>query len=256
MNQVFSFHRYWLLLKLDFAENGRRSILTLAVIIGIMLIMMSPVIDYTKFGFDRTLFHPFGYCLITFCLSLSTSLVFDKYASTTKGIHTILIPASQTEKFLAALTGNLAFATVVIALFIGMHIWFIDLMAMDVPDIINRKYSPPFILLLVYIYFLVQSVCFLGSIYFKKATYIKTASVFAFVLIVFSLMNRAFVRNVTDGDPSISAIPFGQWNVMGRNTVFKIEYGESTLLLIKIFLVFFVTALWYIAFVRLKEKEI
>ena len=256
MNQVFSFHRYWLLLKLDFAENGKRSLLSLAVIFGLMLIMMSPTIDYTKLGFDPVFFHALAYFFITFCTSLSASLVFDKYASSTKGINAILIPASQTEKFLAALTGNLVFATVLIALFIGLHIWFIDILAIDNPDIINRKFYLPFLARLVYIYYLVQGVCFLGSIYFEKATYIKTASVLVSFLIVFSLINRTFVRNLTDSDPAISAIPFGQWNVIGRNTMFQIEYSESTFLLIKIFLVFFVVALWYIAFVRLKEKEI
>jgi len=256
MNQVFSFHRYWLLLKLDFAENGRRNALTFAVILGLMLVMMSPAIDYRKLGFDPIVFHVLAYFMITFCTSLFTSLAFDKYASSTKGINAILIPASQTEKFMAALAANLVFATALISLFVGMHIGFVELLEKEMPGIIDKKFHPSFIQLLVYIFFLIQSVCFLGSIYFKKAAYIKTASVFFFALIAFSLMNRMYVRNFTNADPSVSAVPFGQWNIMGRNSMFLIEYSQSTFLLIKIFLVFFVIALWYIAFVRLKEKEI
>ena len=256
MNQVFSFHRYWLLLKLDFAENGKRSLLSLAVIFGLMLIMMSPTIDYTKLGFDPVFFHALAYFFITFCTSLSASLVFDKYASSTKGINAILIPASQTEKYLAALAANLIFATALIALFVCMHIWFVEILEKEMPGIIDKKFHPSFIQLLVYIFFLIQSVCFLGSIYFKKAAYIKTATVFFFALIAFSLMNRMYVRNFTNADPTVSAVPFGQWNIMGKNSMFLIEYSQSTFLLIKIFLVFFVVALWYIAFVRLKEKEI
>ncbi|SEJ68042.1 hypothetical protein SAMN04487995_5868 [Dyadobacter koreensis] len=256
MNQVFSFQRYWLLLKLDFAENGRRNALIFGVLFGLMLIMMSPVIDYRKFGFDPIVFHVLAYFMITFCTSLFTSLVFDKYASSNTGINAILIPASQTEKYLAALAANLTFATALIALYVGMHIWFVEILEKEIPGIINKKFHPSFIQLLVYTFFLIQSVCFLGSIYFKKAAYIKTATVFFSALIVFSLINRTYVRNFTNEDPSVSAVPFGQWNVMGRNSMFLIEYSQSTFLLIKIFLVFFVLALWYIAFVRLKEKEI
>ena len=256
MNQVFSFHRYWLLLKLDFAENGRSNVLIFTVIFALMMIMMSPVIDYRKLGFDPIVFHVLAYFMITFGTSLFTSLAFDKYASSNTGINAILIPASQTEKYLATLAANLIFSTVLIALFVGMHIWFVEILDKEMPGIIDKEFHPSFIQFLVYIFFLIQSVCFLGSIYFKKAAYIKTASVFFFVLIAYSLMNRMYVRNFTNADPSVSAVPFGQWNVIGRNTMFQIEYSESTFLLIKILLVFFVIALWYIAFVRLKEKEI
>jgi len=247
MNQVFSFHRYWLLLKLDFAENGRRNALSFAVIAGLMVIMMSPVVNFRKLGFDPFVLQIMAYCVATFCTSLFTSLAFEKYASSTKGINAILIPASQTEKFLSILTSNLIFATLLITLYFTLYQLFTDTL---------RENIPLFIFLFAYLFFLVQSVCLLGSIYFKKATYIKTASVFFSSLLIYSFINRSIVRKLTNSDPYISAVPFGKWNVYTKGIMFSIEYSESTFLLIKIFLVFFVVALWYIAFVRLKEKEI
>jgi len=256
MNQVFSLHRYWLLIKLDFAENGKRNALSFGVISALMLIMMSPLIDFSKLGFDPVVFHVLAYFLITFCTSLFTSLVFEKYASSTKGIQAIMIPASRLEKFLAALALNLIFATALISLFIGMHHWFLAMLEKDNPGIADKVFHASFMQLLVYIFFLIQSVCFLGSVFFRKAAYIKTATAFFSTLIAMYLLNTIYVRSYTHADPSIRAVPFSHWNVTGRNTMFLIEYSQSTYALIKIFLIFFILSLWYIAYVRLKEKEI
>lgn len=256
MNQVFNFHRFGLLLKLDLAENGKKALLSLAVILGLMFLLMNPFIDFRKVGFSPIFLHILAYCVALFCGSLFTILAFEKYATPTTGIATILIPASQTEKYITAFISSILFMSVLLCAFFAMHYQFAEILIRNYALERINPLPPEIMIAFSYIFYLVHGVSFLGSIYFPKATYIKTASVFfAFLVICFSV-NWIMVHQMVEAGTIVQGPPFAKWNVFRNGTYIQVEYSKTTFLAIKTFFVLFVLALWQVAYVRLKEKEI
>jgi hypothetical protein len=257
MNQVFNFHRFGLLLKLDFAENGKRNILSFVVIFALMLLLMNPFIDYESIQMEATFLHILALGLVMFCGSLLTSISFSKYSESSQGIAAISLPASQTEKFLAILLINLIFMTILIGLFLWLHFTFADMIIEMYPNKrVITKLPLNVTLLMVFLFFLIQGSTFLGSIYFTKSGYIKTASILLGVVIIIFFVNSAIVTQLTNGENYVQGVPFSSWNFSRQGRYYTAESGGAYSKMIKAFLGLAVVSLWYIAYVRLKEKEI
>jgi len=257
MDQVFSFHRFILLLKLDFAENGKRNILSFTVILGIMVLLMNPYIDFDKIQLEPTFLHLLALCIAMFCGSLLTSLTFSKYSDAAQCIAAISLPASQTEKFLAILFTNLLFMTLLIGLFFVMHFTFTDIInEMNPKSRMITKLPANVATVLGFIFFLIQASSFLGSVYFVKSAYIKTAAVLLGTVIFIFLVNSTMVSQLSDTTLYVQGNPFMSWNFSRNGRYFSVQYSESYLKFIETFMVSGLISLWFIAYVRLKEKEI
>ena len=257
MNQVFNFRRFGLLLKLDFAENGKKNILSFLVIFALMLLLMNPYIDYDIIQMEPTFLHFLALCLAMFCGSLLTSTAFSKYSESPQGIAAISLPASQTEKFLATLLINLIFMTLLIGLFLWMHFTFAD-MIIEMYQKTRKMNKLPLDItsFAVFIFFLIQSSTFLGSVYFTKSAYIKTASILLGIVITIFFVNSVVVTQLTNGENYVQGVPFSSWNFSRNGRYYSVAYGGDYSKMIKAFMILAVVSLWYIAYVRLKEKEI
>lgn len=256
MDQVFNFHRFGLLLKLDFAENGKKNLLSLAVVLGLMLLLMNPAVDSRKIGFDPIFLHILSFCISLFCGSLLTILAFEKYATPTTGIAATLIPASQTEKFITAFMSSILFMSVLLCSFFVLHYQFTEILIQRYPERRMVPIPSDIMIAFSYIFYLVHAVAFLGSIYFPKATYIKTASVFFAFLVICFFINWIMVSQMVEEGTIVQGPPLAKWNVFRNQTYIQVEYSKTTFLAVKTFLALFVLTLWYVAYVRLKEKEI
>lgn len=261
MNQTFSLHRFQLLVKLDLAEKGKNYLLMAGLFSGLLLLFMLPITwrkDYSEILF---LLHALAlFMVVMFGGSLYTTSVFSQYSSPDTGIAALMIPASRLEKYLSALLINLLFIIPFTLLFFKLHIWTIDF-ANDKMNPGQGKYNYlPKELLQYFIsmHIIIQGSVFLGSIYFPKLSYIKTAAVLFTSAIFIGVLSWYLAKYFTSNPTNVVAFPFSAWKVWYEksHTNFYVDFPESVQPLVNFVPVLFLLSVWFIAYVRLKEKEI
>jgi hypothetical protein len=276
MNNTFNIQRFGLLLKRQWLEFGKIYLVSLVVALGVIiafygfalwpyLITKADVTFDYRLGFREPLFLIFGFIFI----SIIASNYFAHLGQKPKAIIDLLIPASTFEKFLTGIffTSILAVVSFVFLFYItdlafvsklrgmytsveqitpyyhnGKEITSYDHLAyFFVKNGADDKFIPIYI-----IPFFVTSVFLLGSIYFNKFHYIKTA----ISVMIFS------------GILSFILFKTGSWlfegKIMidqeGRNTN---HMSQNTAEWLGVLLLVALTAIfWSITYVRLKEKEV
>ena len=273
MNDIFNINRFGLLLRRQWLEFGKIFLITLGVAFGVIATFYSlnfwPVffydsLSYVSIGFREPLFVIFGFLFIT----VVASNYFAHLGQKPKTIIELLLPASTFEKFLA----SVVFTAILSVLGYILIFYITDLVFMtklrDIPIGVNSgRYYPQTIDgkevnvdRYVYIFqamkkdmflpfytapLFVTSVFLLGSIYFEKFHYIKTA----IAVMLFSGIAGYVVAKVAE-------FLMSNRRPIGING-FLIIRGTNTLELIAMFVVLLLTmAFWAITYVRLKEKEV
>ena len=99
----------------------------------------------------------------------------------------------------------------------------------------------------------------MGSIYFRKNSYYKTAFTFISSLLLFAIVSYILAKFFTPYPLSVQAFPFGAWHIQNPNNMLeRIQADASQPITRLAYLIplFIMIGMWFIAFVRLKEKEI
>ncbi len=262
MNQTFDLQRFLLVLRLEVAEKGRNQLLMAAVLVGVLLLMMLPIL-FTRENVQFFLnLHTIALFMLVFLgASLYTNQVFDQHNSPHSSMASLMVPASRVEKFLSTLLLNLLFIIPFILLFWRLHYWGVDyandrlLPGEEKYHSDIRRLPLGFVLLFVLV---VQGFAFLSSIYFTKAAYIKTAAILLVLFVIGIFANKFIAGSMVSGTYFLSAVPFSEW-VLSNNDMsvyHRIKPPETVQNLIYLLPVFILVALWYIAYVRLVEKEV
>ena len=256
MNQLFDPRRFWLLLKLHYAENGKNYLISSAVLIGSMLLFMLPVIIVKGYSSLLEILHFLAlFMSVLLGGSLVTSYAFTQYSTPSKGIPALMVPASRLEKFLVAWLFYIVFTATFLVIFWELHHSFLELANRRLPANGRQYHSipPGPTTFITYLFFLIQGGVFLGSIFFAKLAYVKTAAVLLMVGTVAFTLNYALANHFALYPQDLFTFPFTSWRVNWR---YSIAYPEPVSKLIWAFLILLVVSLWGIAYVRLKEKEI
>ncbi|MGY4386530.1 hypothetical protein ACVWYN_003585 [Pedobacter sp. UYP24] len=273
MNNTFNIQRFGLLLKRQWLEFGRIYLITLGVAFGVIATFYTiaiwpsfkevPSYDI-RLNFREPLFLIFGFLFI----SVIASNYFAHFGQKAKTVIDLLIPASTFEKFVAAIffTAILAVASYV-AIFYLTDLGFVTKLRTIYSSIAtstsfddsrgkftvvkdnvdyffnaNRENLYPQLLVLP---FFVTSVFLLGSIYFNKFHYIKTA----ISVMIFSGIWGYIVIN------TIEFLARGRHNK--QDSVFS--HGpdkDLALWLFALFISVLTMIFCVITYVRLKEKEV
>ncbi|MCE7040950.1 hypothetical protein [Dyadobacter sp. CY312] len=262
MNQTFDFHRFRLLLRLELAEKGKNYLLMGGLLVGLMLVMMLPIVLISNQHNEILMvLHALAlFMVVMFGGSLYTSSVFNQYGSPDTGIASLMIPASQLEKFLISLLINLLFIIPVTIFFIKFHYWSISY-ANEQPHSLTQKYAPipaDVLTYFIYLHMVIQGSVFMGSIYFRTQAYIKTAGILFLTSILACIIYLVFAYYATNKPSKLVAFPFGSWKVWysEANQNYHLVHSDTALILIYAFPIFFLLSTWFISYVRLKEKEI
>lgn len=258
MNNTFNIQRFGLLLKRQWLEFGKIYLITLGVAAGVIIAFYGFALvgvftnEYPftprSLSFREPLFLIFGFLFIT----IIASNYFAHLGQKPKAIIDLLIPASTFEKFLtgvffAGLLSTICF----IAIFYLTDLAFVakvktlsensNLTALYFFERNNdgQNFLPLYATPLFF-----TSIFLLGSIYFNKFHYIKTAiSVMIFSGIWAYLIYKAGEALFTDRVSKVSMN-------MNSNTKDNVQlYSFAILLLLTI-------VFWAITYVRLKEKEV
>lgn len=262
MNQQFNLHRFGLLLRLDLAENKKMYLLTAGLVLGLMLLLMLPILSAKEPMGEHMGLHmtAFSVCLLLGG-SLFSSTAFGAYGSQPRGIATMMVPASRLEKFLVPFLVHLIFLVSFLVLFWGLHYGLVSAVNSHLqsgnPDARIFYPAPDFIFnALSYLYLLALAATFAGSIYFSRNAFIKSAAILLAAIGGISLLNLYLARSITSQDLFI--LPFGEWQFFNGTSkiMYQVDYPEPVMKLIWVGLFTVVAGLWYLAYVRLKEKEI
>lgn len=277
MNNTFSIHRFGLLLKRQWLEFGKIYLIILGVALGVLLAfyglslskgLFNPdprdIVTSRDLFFREPLFLIFGFLFIT----VIASNYFAHLGQKPKAIIDLLIPASTFEKFLTGVffTGILSTLSFVVLFYLTdlafvaqlrktYHIvdqvqTYTDANGYKVEpvDVLNyffqknrpQVYAPFYVIPL-----LITSIFLLGSVYFNRFHYIKTA----IAVLVFSGLWAYIIYK------SGQLLMDGRTPIVNNHPEFggQKQYVELyiTLLFSALTLIF-----WTISYVRLKEKEV
>ncbi|WP_316826733.1 hypothetical protein [Pedobacter miscanthi] len=267
MNNTFNINRFGLLLKRQWLDFGKIYLISLVVLLGIVVgfygyNIPSPLKD-NYLDYDGNLDMRFRYPLFLILGFVFISIVANSYfnilGQKSRAILELMTPASVFEKFMAGVV-----YTAVISLFSYLLIFYltdlafvkylnghlsafnraglkaVESITQEVfNDVGYRKYCGYFFAFP----FLVTSVFLLGSIYFNRFHYIKTA---------LSLM-------VFIGLASYLVVKFSMWIMEGKvpyHHSYRKDDKDGILLALLLVTSIITIITWAITYIRFKEKEV
>lgn len=261
MSNTFNIQRFGLLLKRQWLEFGKIYLISLGVALGIMITVYGftviPFFDedrhvdvYHQLSVRVPLFIILGFLFI----SVIASSYFAHLGQKSKAIIDLMIPASTFEKFVAGIffTGFLSSACFVVIFYLTDLAFITSLknhVGADADKAIFYFFSDQYILkeatpFFIYVVpFFVTSIFLLGSVYFDRFHYIKTA----ISVLIFS------------GIWSFIVIKTGEWLFHNKRSIQMNSHqnAENTTewLIFGLFMLL-TLVFWSITYVRLKEKEV
>ncbi|WP_406824902.1 hypothetical protein [Pedobacter sp. KACC 23697] len=267
MNNTFNINRFGLLLKRQWLEFGKIYLISLVVLLGIAIgfysyNIPSPLKD-NNFDYDGNLDMRFRYPIFLILgfvfISIVASSYFNILGQKSRTILELMTPASIFEKFLAGVVYTaLISVSSYLLIFYLTDLSFVKylnghLNAFNHPGIkkvesITQEVSDAggFGKYWSYFFafpFLITSIFLLGSIYFNRFHYIKTAlSVMLFV-----------------GLASYVIVKFSGWlmdNKVRNHYNFRNDSKDQILLAILLITSIITVIIWAITYIRLKEKEV
>jgi hypothetical protein len=269
MNQTFDIHRFVLILKLDATEKGRNLLLLASLLVISLLLMLVPItMSKEPSGFRESLHYMALFMVMAFGTTFYSSYALTQYSAPSSCIAALMVPASKTEKFLSSMLMNLVFIVPFLFFFIKLHHITIDIGNSKLPAGGYRysHISDEVFAYFICSYFILQAVVLLGSIYFAKASYIKTAASVLIIVLIVVFGNLALADMITGYPEKIVAFPMTGWKIWDNSDMFMIRDGhakfyeilhtDKAMYAFRIFAVLLAVSFWYVAYVRLKEKEI
>ena len=278
MHATFSFHRFTLLLKQHWAENKKRYILSFFAFIGLLVIWFLFIMLTNEY-------YPMAEGLqeVTFFFSLFAigsfyaSQIFRELGSRSRGINYLMVPASAMEKLLCSLT----FSVVLFFIIFTAAFYLSDGLMVLIANALHPSYNVagaegtqvkaslinvfnysepgqndnmnPYILLL---FLAIQSLFILGSVYFEKYSFIKTAiSMFVFMLIFFLIL---YVFNEWLMPPGGFHEGFSSYRVIGdNNKEVLVQLPDWVGPLLRGLLMYALPPFfWTVTYFRLREKQV
>ncbi|MCG2615170.1 hypothetical protein LZZ85_12795 [Terrimonas sp. NA20] len=273
MNQFFSFRRFSLLISKHWADNKKRYLLS---VIGFALLLIVWFIFTILVDPHSPMQQEVQILTFFFALfgtgAFYASQYFRDLGSRAKGINFLLVPASAVEKILCSILFTIViFFSVFTAVF-----YLVDVLMVTISNQFLTSHNPirqegvinvfraailPFdgisTLNVLLIFFTVQSIFLLGSVYFAKYSFIKTVICsFVVFFLLFCLIYVLYEYVMPRG---------GYVNGFTSYRVSRFNAGEDHLVqipgwiddMIYFVLMYAITPfLWVVSYYRLKEKQV
>lgn len=264
MNQFFSFSRFSRMCQLELVNEGNSYLLkTLLITLLLSLPLFQKLVGFLQYAYNSSMS---SIALIMGCSILMYDVLL-KYNARFKDVSSLMVPASSFEKILTTLVINLFFILLIgivycvffeISIFIGN----------------SRKWSDVGIFdLIIFLSFMfvVQAFFLLGSLFFRKYSYMKTWVSFFIVLFILACFEREIVQYFTNYPQIFStSLLSGSWMIQysainpdlgvyfwGDKRILRIGYSIMELNWLHGITATVVTfGLWLATYFRLTEKEV
>lgn len=280
MNNTFDIKRFGLVMRKDFQENWKRHSLQFLAMLGIIAAVLcfqyeSEIHTTCSSEFCQVNSYANASLLIAgSILFLALGIVFastlmEPMRNKTKKISFLIVPASDLEKYLSRWVIVVVGYTIAFFLALWLADLFrvaifsirypnIDVEMLNFRELINTNYyrtgdvggyaffSTHFFYMCLSFFFLLQSICVLGSTFWEKASFVKTFAASLVIVFSFLLVSRWTIL-----------LFFQDFNQFSRLSNSKLDFSESLgfLILTGVF-VFFALVNWTIAYFRFRESEI
>ncbi|MEE1884271.1 hypothetical protein [Pedobacter flavus] len=258
MNNTFEMSRFGNLLRRQVQEFGKIYLISLGILVGVLVLIYflnapnykNPSIEDLNMYFRYPTF-------ITLCflfISVTSSAYFASLGNKPRAIIEIMLPCSRIEKFLAGILFSAILTTIsFLAIFFIMDqvmILYISSNMVEKQEILgfwqilkSSDAYPYFIYPSLVIFLLISSLYMTGSIYFEKYHFLKTS---ISLMIIISALSWAIFKT--------SRFLFdGKFRKQTTNVNLD---GNELALIISGVLLLVTLFIWYVGFVRLKEKEV
>lgn len=263
MNQTFSFHRFGLLLKLHLSEHLRTYLMGISLLFGIWIILLAPTTIKTTHYHESLYRIHAGFFGAVFCGAGAwfASEAFRVVGTPTRGIPYLMLPASQLEKFLVASLMIVAFTLVATVVFYTVEGAFFSLLNARLPqgephykllDLSSPTFPPELFLGAL----LGLPLFFLGSIYFDKVPFVKTAVIAFLILFVGIFLNEFVVSRLFPERDYYGSSLFREVHFQQNGIWYELELTDLPKLLVNAALLLIALGLWFTAYIRFKEKEV
>lgn len=276
MNQTFDFRRFSLLVGKHWADNRKKYMLSIVAFMSLILIwyvfiMLTDPLDPLAEGLQHVTYY-FSLFLVG---PFYASQFFKDLSSRSKGINYLMVPASTLEKTLC----SIFYVVILFVVVFTVAFYLVNIITVGLANLVHPDYSgvarngivhkahisnifripgnprnmAQYFFLL---FFAVQSVAFLGSIYFPKYSYIKTAISITIVCLVIALVGFYFTSFF---------MPRGGFNELSTYRVFSEDGNETRVIQLPawigkvlkfLFFYAFPPIFWVTTYFRLKEKEV
>ncbi|RCR68525.1 hypothetical protein [Larkinella punicea] len=264
MNQTFNFYRFGLVLKLHLSEHLKTYLLGAGVLFGIWSVLLLPtaakitVFSESIYRNHTTLFG------VIYCGAGAwfASELFRTVSTPVRGIPYLTLPASRLEKFLVVFVMMLLFIPVFIGVFYAAEGICFSIINARLPAV-SPKYQllnlagPYMDIVMRYLTLITPSFFLVGSIYFTKVPFVKTAVIaFCILFSVMLLNSEILIHQFFPGHEQYGGTPFREVFFLQNRRWYHLELSGNSDLIVKTILLLAVPSLWYIAFTRFKEKEL
>jgi len=263
MNNFFNAKRFWLLVKKTILERPSQ----IAGLIGLMLtaILIVYFIFKTQFSFNAAQNIAFIWGLAGGGCFLA-SYIFNYFSTNAHGSSFLTLPASHFEKWLCGvLIAGIFYPVIFLVFFRMMDAGFVALYhnSLDpASPLYKEQYAAVYefsltgrIALRVYwTFFLFSGVAVLGSLYFNKTAFIKTALLFCAICLGLFALNWA-IASLLFGQID-GAFPFRDVGILVGKEAGSVELPNNAFIVTSFAFDYFLPLLmWILAYVRLREKE-
>lgn len=256
MNSIFSIDRFGRLFKKHTEEHYRNYLMSLAVLVGVMILGGSFLVYMADIRLDRNIQTFLFFTIMLLAGTIFTSTVFSDLGEKKKAMAWLILPASHFEKWLVAWIYSFLLFIIVYTLIFYLAIFTAIQIQHDHrhPQLIINVFDRQ-IFQMYLIYAFLHAVTFFGAIYFEKLHFIKTAFSFFIVLAALILINKGLLSAFI-GRPVDAAPPFGnlRFEDGGQMVDIKIENQNSPFLLYLLALLSLL--FWAASYFRLREKQV
>ena len=259
MKNQFSLSRFSLLFKKHTIEHYKTYLMSLVVLVGVLgLVMGSSAYTEKEYPLNATKQYPFFFFFLFLAGSIFTSTIFSNLSDKKQATITLLLPASQFEKYLV----GWVFSYVIFQVFYIAAFYLVDVLVVNMdewgsrPKEILNVFSPKPDHIVIFLgYALIHSFTMLGAIYFQKLHFVKTAFIF-FVLCFLLIMLNQEVLELLIGRKLDMAIPFSQFSFHEGDTFHFVNAPLHMQKLVAILPLVLALIFWVTSYVRLTEKQI
>lgn len=275
MNSYFNFNRWLLYIAKNWNENKKRYLMSLGAVGGLLVLWYSFVIIVDKSNpLSVNMQHIAYYVGLFLTGCLFASIQFNELGDGPKGISYLLLPASLLEKLLGALLfGVVLYFICYTAVYYAVDIVMVKLASsliaakyeqnhmggfppQEIANVFVSKDTPiNLFFYLLLIYFAIQSIFLLGSVYFAKYSYIKTLVWGLIVFLVLVFWEHKIIESFMPHGSFFQPFTIYRVNENGKDLMIRLPEWISSILL---FLMMYTLPpiLWIVTYFRLKEKEV
>jgi len=279
-HQLFSFSRWRLLVAKQWSEHHRRYLLSLLAIGGLYAVWFGFLIAIDVYA-PMEAFMQFAAYMIGLYLvgCLFASMLFADLGTKKEALPWLSLPASHLEKLLCAILYG------VILFFIAYTLIFyiVDILMVQWSNMLIERHprnwpgtNMPIMPVKVYnpftangapmpekdnhlfsiLYFSIQAIFLLGSIYFTRYSFIKTVIVVLLFVLGFTVLERGIIYPMLPNGWNNNFLSWSRPSYYAGPPVNELRLpGEWELFLTRLGLFGMPLFFWFVTYIRLKEKE-